>query len=367
MGESTDLRFYERVLAVAGLALLAALIYQILVPFFAPLAWAIFLAFLLQPAQARLTGWLRGRDSAAASLLTIFVLLMFIGPLAALAIAFGQQAAGLAVLLQHWLEQHQGQGILDLAGLPLLDRALDWLDRYAGVSATEAQAWLLGRAKSVFEKLAALGGTALLGALGTVLNFTVMLFLLFFFIRDGQGMARAAINLVPLEPGRRDELQDRLGAVTRAVVLGTVVTAVIQGLLLGIGFGVAGLPAPVVFGVIGAVLSIVPFGGTALVWVPAVGVLLFQGRYGAAIVLAVIGLVVSSVDNFLKPLLISGRAVVPTLAVFIGVLGGLFAFGVIGMFLGPVVIALALALVNFARDKEKGDATIFGETKTGKR
>jgi predicted PurR-regulated permease PerM len=353
MGESTDLRFYERVLAVAGLALLAALIYQILVPFFAPLAWAIFLAFLLQPAQARLTGWLRGRDSAAASLLTIFVLLMFIGPLAALAIAFGQQAAGLAVLLQHWLEQHQGQGILDLADLPLLDRALDWLDRYAGVSATEAQAWLLGRAKGVFEKLAALGGTALLGALGTVLNFTVMLFLLFFFIRDGQGMARAAINLVPLEPGRRDELQDRLGAVTRAVVLGTVVTAAIQGLLLGIGFGVAGLPAPVVFGVIGAVLSIVPFGGTALVWVPAVGVLLFQGRYGAAIVLAVIGLVVSSVDNFLKPLLISGRAVVPTLAVFIGVLGGLFAFGIIGMFLGPVVIALALALVNFAKETQQ--------------
>ncbi len=91
------------------------------------------------------------------------------------------------------------------------------------------------------------------------------------------------------------------------------------------------------FGVIGSLLSVVPFGGTALLWVPAVGVLLFQGRYGAAIVLAAIGLIVSTVDNFLKPLLISGRAVVPTLAVFIGVLGGLLAFGVIGMFLGPVV------------------------------
>ena len=353
MSESGDLRFYERLLAVTGLALLAAFMYQILEPFFAPLAWAIFLAFLLQPAQARLAGWLRGRESVAASLLTIFVLLMFIGPLAALAVAFGRQAAGLAILLQHWLEQHQGQGIPDLADLPLLGRALEWLDQYASISAAEAQAWLLGTAKKLFEQLAAIGGTALLGALGTVLNFTVMLFLLFFFIRDGQGMARAAINLVPLEPGRRDELQDRLGAVTRAVVLGTVVTAMVQGLLLGIGFAVAGLPAPVVFGVIGAVLSIVPFGGTALVWVPAVGMLLFQGRYGAAIVLAVIGLVVSTVDNFLKPLLISGRAVVPTMAVFIGVLGGLIAFGVIGMFLGPVVIALALALVNFAQDTQQ--------------
>ena len=352
MGDSADSRFYERVLAVAGLALLTALMYRILRPFFAPLAWAIFLAFLLQPAQARLTGWLRGRDSAAASLLTVFVLLMFIGPLAALAIAFGQQAAGLAVLLQHWLELHQGQGLPELSELPLIGRAIEWLDQYTSISASEAQAWLLERAKDLFQQLAAFGGAALLGALGTVLNFTVMLFLLFFFIRDGQRMAHVAISLVPLEQARRDELRDQLGAVTRAVVLGTVVTAMLQGLLLGIGFAVVGLPAPVVFGVIGAVFAVVPFGGTALVWVPAVGALLFQGRYGAAIVLAVFGVAVSTMDNFLKPLLISGRAVVPTLAVFIGVIGGLAAFGVIGLFLGPVVIALVLALADYAREKE---------------
>ncbi len=353
MAGSTDPRFYERVLAVAGLALLAALLYQILQPFFAPLAWALFLAFLLQPAQKRLTRLFRGRNSLAASLLTVFVLLMFVGPLAALAVAFGKQATGLAMLLQHWLEQHQGQGMPDLADLPLLGRALEWLDQYAGISPAAAQAWLLERGQALFEHFAALGGTALLGALGTVLNFTAMLFLLFFFIRDGRGMAHAAINLVPLELARRKDLQDRLGAVTRAVVLGTVVTAMVQGLLLGIGFVVTGLAAPVVFGVMAALLSVVPFGGTALVWVPAVALLLFQGRYGAAIVLAAFGVVVSTVDNFLKPFLISGRAVLPTLAVFIGVLGGLIAFGVIGMFLGPVVIALAIALIDFAQDTHK--------------
>lgn len=353
MAGSTDPRFYERVLAVAGLALLAALLYQILRPFFAPLAWALFLAFLLQPAQKRLTRLFRGRNSLSASLLTVFVLLMFIGPLAALAVAFGKQATGLAVLLQHWLEQHQGQAMPDLVDLPLLGRVLEWLDQYAGISPAAAQAWLLERGQALFEHFAALGGTALLGALGTVLNFTAMLFLLFFFIRDGRGMAHAAINLVPLEPARRKDLQDRLGAVTRAVVLGTVVTAMVQGLLLGIGFVVTGLAAPVVFGVMAALLSVVPFGGTALVWVPAVALLLFQGRYGAAIVLAAFGVVVSTVDNFLKPFLISGRAVLPTLAVFIGVLGGLIAFGVIGMFLGPVVIALAIALVDFTQDAHK--------------
>ncbi|HLG52696.1 MAG TPA: AI-2E family transporter [Steroidobacteraceae bacterium] len=348
-----DARFYERLVAIAGLALLAALLYQILEPFFAPLAWAIFLGFLLQPAQARLTGWLRGRDSICAFLLTILVLLLFIGPLTALAVAFARQAADLAGLLQQWLTQHQGRGLPELTDLPVLGRLLEWLDQYTRVSTAKSQAFLLEGAKRLFEQLAASGGGALLGAIGTVLSFTIMLFLLFFFIRDGHSMASAAINLVPLAPSRRDELRDQLAAVTHAVVRGTVVTAAIQGLLLGIGFAVVGLPAPVVFGVIAAVLSVVPFGGTALVWMPAVGVLLFQGRYVAAIALIAIGVLVSTVDNILKPLLISGRATLPTLAVFIGVLGGIVAFGMIGMFLGPVVIALTLALVNFAQDTQQ--------------
>ena len=348
-----DTRFYERLIAIAGLALLAVLLYQILEPFFAPLAWAIFLGFLLQPAQARLTGWLRGRDSISAFLLTILVLLLFVGPLTALAIAFARQAADLAGLLQQWIGQQEARSLADLDHLPVIGPALAWLDQYAQVSAVEAQAWMLQGGKHLLERLASLGGTAFLGAVGTVLSFTAMLFLLFFFIRDGRAMARAAIDLVPLAPTRREELRERIAAVTHAVVLGTVVTAAIQGLLLGIGFAVVGLPAPVVFGVIGAVLSVVPFGGTALVWVPAVAVLLVQGRYVTAIVLAVIGMIVSTVDNFLKPLLISGRAVVPTLAVFIGVLGGLVAFGMVGMFLGPVVIALALALVNFAQEAQQ--------------
>ena len=138
---------------------------------------------------------------------------------------------------------------------------------------------------------------------------------------------------------------------TRAVVRGTVLTSIVQGLLLGIAFAVVGLPAPVVFGVLGAVLSVVPFGGTALVWAPAVGMLMVQGSYMQAGILLAFGVIVSSVDNFLKPLLISGRTVLPTLAVFIGVLGGLAAFGLIGLFLGPVVIALVLALIEFAKEK----------------
>ena len=110
-----------------------------------------------------------------------------------------------------------------------------------------------------------------------------MLFILFFIIRDGRGIARLGAALVPLPANRREALAERLASVTRAVVRGTVLTPIIQGLLLGVGFAVIGLPAPVVFGVLAAVLSVVPFGGTALVWVPALAMLLVQGAYGQAV------------------------------------------------------------------------------------
>jgi predicted PurR-regulated permease PerM len=154
---------------------------------------------------------------------------------------------------------------------------------------------------------------------------------------------------VPLSDTRKRELTLRMAMVTRAVVLGTILTAVVQGTLLGAGFAIAGLPAPVVFGVLGAVLSVVPFGGTALVWVPGAAWLLLTGDFGHGLFLAAWGLLlVSTADNFLKPFLIGGQAEVPTLAIFIGVLGGLAAFGLVGMFLGPVVIALTLTLLSFA-------------------
>jgi predicted PurR-regulated permease PerM len=178
-----------------------------------------------------------------------------------------------------------------------------------------------------------------------------MLFILFFIIRDGRAMARLFSALVPLPADRREALATRLASVTRAVVRGTALTSMIQGLLLGIGFAVVGLPAPVVFGVLAAVLSVVPFGGTALVWVPALLAMLVQAKYGQAVGILVVGVIVSSVDNFIKPMLISGASPLPTLAVFIGVLGGLAAFGLIGLFLGPVVIALVLALIEFTREQ----------------
>lgn len=352
MAANDTMVFYQRLLGTALLMLVAYLVFRIIEPFIGPIAWALFLGFLMQPAQAKLARLTRGRDSIAAFLLTLVVLVLFLGPLTFLALAFARQAADLATRLQDRMSGQEPGLLADLDRLPVVGRALDWLNANLQIDTAHVQNWLVEGAKTLFQNLASYGGVAFLGAVGTVLAFTAMIFILFFIIRDGRAIARTGAALVPLPAERRGALSERLASVTRAVVRGTVLTSLVQGLLLGIGFALAGLPAPVVFGVVAAVLSVVPFGGTALVWVPALLVLLAQGRYGQAAAILTVGVVVSSVDNFLKPILISGRSPLPTLAVFIGVIGGLAAFGLIGLFVGPVVIALVLALIEFAREKQ---------------
>lgn len=342
-------RLYARLFAIGTMGVLTLLLLRIAEPFVGPLAWSIFLAFLMDPLQRRLTTLLRGRASLAALLLTLFTLTLFVGPLSLVGALFVAQASELAQLLEPHVATWRIHSVEELTSLPALSRVLEWLERNVATSSEQIQRWVISGAHNLLDHASAMGGAAFLGAIGTVVSFTAMLFLLFFFLRDGPVMARACARFVPLSRDYKQQLVEQLATVTRAVVFGTAVTAAVQGTLLGVGFAIAGLPAPIVFGVIGAVLSVVPFGGTAFVWAPGALVLFLQDDFGHALFLTAWGvLVVSTIDNFIKPAFISEQAEVPTLAVFIGVIGGLSAFGLIGMFLGPIVLALALTLLRFA-------------------
>jgi predicted PurR-regulated permease PerM len=179
-----------------------------------------------------------------------------------------------------------------------------------------------------------------------------MLFVLFFVLRDGPATAQQVVQMLPIEDRRRTRLWQHLADVTRAVFLGIGLTALVQGILVGIGFWIAGLPSPLVFGVVAVLVALIPMVGSALVWVPGALFLAARGEYGYAIFLAAWGaVVVGMVDNFLRPMLISGRADVPTLAVFVGVMGGLAAFGFIGLFVGPIVLGLLVALFRYESEK----------------
>src|ERR1700677_2823142 len=316
-------------------------------PFLNAMSWAMFLAFLLYPINLRLRRHLHGKGRAA-SVLTVLTPIVILLPLSALSVAFVTEISGLVRALQQRARDLDIRSFSDLQQFPLIARANAWLQEHIGVSADQVRSWVLSGSPELLQHAAGLSGSVFLGALGSVVGFSIMLFLLFFFLRDGDAMCARARGLIPLDEQRKDRLFRQLSGVARAIVLGTTLTALIQGVLIGIA--ITGLPSPVVFGVVVALIAMLPVGGAALVWVPAAGWLLYQGRWGWAIFLVAWGLMVFGVESVLRPVLISGRARISTLAIFVGVLGGIPSFGAIGIILGPVVLSLVLALIEFAEE-----------------
>lgn len=359
-------RFYMRTFALVTCVALGLALYRIFTPFLGPLIWAIFLAFLLHPLHSRLTRRLRNRPQLSALALTLMTLLLFIGPLTAFSAAFAAQVGELLRFVQTTLADQTQSNVLDLAKVPWIQATLQRLESLVGVTTLQVRGWIEQGASQMLHWLASLGGKVFVGAIGTVLGFVLMVFMLFFFIRDGEEMFATARELIPMPSAYKARLFDHLAAVTRAMVLGTGLTALIQGTLVGIAFLIVGLPSPLVFAVMAVLASLLPFGGTALIWVPAAIVLAAQGRWGATIFMVIWGaLLVSLVDNVVRPMLVSGRANVGTLTVFIGVLGGLAAFGAIGLFLGPVVLALSIALIRFMLEVRRAEvAEAAGVTAT---
>lgn len=342
--------FYPRVFALGVAAFLSYALIRIFTPFIGSIAWAAFLAFLLFPLNLRLRRRLRGNPSLAAGLLTLLTPLVLVLPLSALSIEFVSQISVLIKKSEAWIQHLDIKSIADLQHFPLIARANLWLSANASISADQIHTWLSSGSRELLQQAAGLSGSFFLGALSSMLGFTLMLFFLFFFLCDGETMVSRARKLIPLGDALKERLFSRLSGVTRAIVFGTSMTALLQGVVLGIGFAITGLPSPVVFGVIGALLAMLPVGGTALLWVPAVIWLFFDGHWGFALFMLTWGIMLAGVDNVLRPMLISGRAPISPLAVFIGVLGGLPAFGAIGIIAGPIVISLTLALVEFAEE-----------------
>jgi predicted PurR-regulated permease PerM len=341
--------FFARVGVLLLMAALLYLVWRIVAPLWQPLLWAVLVGALLAPLNASLAVRLGGRPRLASAITTTGVVLLILLPIFAIGGAVASQASYL-------LGRIDTTGLratdLDLARIPLLARPLEWLESTAGVSLAQIESWVVTGTKRLLEIVAGSGGTVFLGAIGTLVSLMLALFVLFFVLRDGPRFASVAVQMLPIEPALRGKLWRHLIDVTRAVFMGIGLTALVQGSLLGIGFAIAGLPSPLVFGVFGVLFALVPVVGTAIMWIPAAIWLLLQGTPGYALFMVGWGvIVVGGVDNFLRPMLISGRAEVPTLAVFIGVMGGLAAFGFIGLFLGPIVLGLLVALFRFTSDE----------------
>src|SRR5213078_3197850 len=292
---------------------------------------------ILYQLQERLTRLFGGRRALSAALLTAITPFLVLAPLSVLTGAFVGQVTRLIEYLRGHSALSLAEVLERLSGYPIIGGAVGWVRENSWVSAAQFESWMTGGLQTLLRSAAAMGGDVALGAIGTVVGFFMMLFMLFFFLRDGGAMLEAVTRIIPVEGSRRARLIRYLLDVTRAVVFGSAVTALIQGLFVGAGFALVGLPSPVVFGVLGTIAAFLPAGASAVL-IPAV---LYLACWTAALWI---------VENVLRPLLTAQQVEVSTLAIFVGAIGGAAAFGILGLVIGPVLLSFAVALVRFAQE-----------------
>lgn len=323
--------------ALIGLALLS---FVVVSPFLAPLAWAGVLGYVSWPIAERVRGWCNGRDTLAATLSTMLAALTLFLPLVWLVWLAHQEIGRIYPFLQTF--------VATPPPIPEMLREIPWLGNWLAEQrehlltdpqgvATSTKAWLTAHVGSV---------AMLAGGVGkNVAKMVLVVIILFFFYRDGIRIVHEMRHVLSRFIGA--QVHDYLHAAattTRAVVYGILLTALVQGVVAGLGYWVAGLGSPVTLGIITALFALIPF-GTPLAWGAAGTWLLLHGETAAAIgVWAWGAAVVSQLDNVLRPLFISSVGAIPFLLVLFGVLGGLLAFGLVGLFIGPIILAVAWAV-----------------------
>lgn len=338
---------------VALLVLVTLAFAYLVAPFFGAILWGVVGAIMFEPMSRKLAGLLGGRKSTAAVLVLLLLLAVIILPTIILSISLVNQAADIynqvktgSIDVPHmltqierslptWLNQliHQ-YGLTDFNTL----RRMFGSSVTSGLQTVASQALVVGQ-----------GALSFLAALG------VMLYLLFFLLRDGLRYSDLVREAMPLRPALRDSLFAHFTVVVRATMKGTVVVAVMQGLVGGIIFSLLGIEGALLWGVLMGFLSLLPAVGTGLVWAPVAIYLLVTGSIWQGVVLTLCGLfVIGMIDNILRPVLVGRDTRLPDFVVLIATLAGLQLFGLNGFIVGPVIAALFIATWNLV--KEQRDA-----------
>ena len=343
-----DRKVFFALVYFAGLLGLVALMVLLLRPFLSSIAWAWIVALAAYPVHRAYLRFTKGRATAAALLSTLTVMLTVAIPLLVLAVLFAGEAAGVLATLQEYAASGKIPGREQVLANPTVAHIAQRLAPY--FEGVELKPLLLSAMKGVSTVAVGASKAILLNTLGFLFKFFVMVAVMFFAFRDGAGLAAGFWEMVPLKDKDKAILLDTVKRVTMAVMYGIVLTCVVQGVLGGVGFAIVGLPSPVFFGAVMILCAFIPLIGTALVWVPGVLYLAAAGHYGKAVFLAIWGVaVISSIDNFIRPFFISGKAKIPLLVILLGVLGGLASMGFLGVIVGPLVFALALDIAKVYR------------------
>ncbi|MCB0568138.1 MAG: AI-2E family transporter [Phaeodactylibacter sp.] len=331
---------------------ITAIFLGMILPFLMAIFWAAMLALVFQRPYRLLRLRLRGRSNLAAALSTLLIVLIVVLPISLIVLALVNQSVevyqkiqsgewDLAQLVDYLQSQAPNlDALLSKAGFPP-ERLRENISNFA-VTATGA----------IADRLL----TYTQNAIAFTAQFFLMLYVLYFFLRDGRLMMRKVINVLPFGNAWERLLISRFASVARATLKGTLIVAAVQGTIGGLMFALLGIDGALFWGVVMTLLSLLPVGGSGLVWAPAAAILAIQGFWGKAIALALVGaLGIGLIDNMLRPILVGRDTKMPDYLVLLATLGGLGWFGLSGFVLGPVIAALFLTFWQTA-GKEYGGA-----------
>ena len=321
--------------------------YVITRPFLSPVFLAVMLAIVFYPVHLRLQARFRSRN-AAAVLSTILVLLAFLVPAIGLGIVIHRETSGLVQLLN---EKRIAQGGWNPYVMHATEGLLNWVGRYIDLSQLDVRGTVLRWLEQISKYLLSWGAHAVSNFVSFIADAVIAFFTLFFLFREGGATKERVAKVLPLSRAQTERLSTGITDSIVANVYGVLAVGASQGLLAGLAFWVLGLPSPVLWGVVTALFSLIPLIGSAAVWGPAVIVLAVSGHWVKALILLGLGVgVIGQVDSLVRPYVISERANLNTLAVFFALLGGANAFGVMGLFIGPVALSFTIVVLEMLHE-----------------
>jgi predicted PurR-regulated permease PerM len=338
MAHARETRRIGSILFFGALFLLAWLAYRIVEPFLVEIGWAVVLTICLQPLQARLRP--RLGPTRTAILLTLLILVLFVLPVLFAGYALVSEGQAVVAQLRGELTDRGGAAAW-------LHGAWEWIR--ARVPWLPPEEEIIARAEAsaggVASFLASRAGALLRGVVVLAFNLVITLGLLFFLLRDSAAFAAGIRRVLPFGPEQNERLIELSEGLVSASVTATLAIAVLQGIIGGVMFAVLGIQGAAVWGFVMGILSLLPVMGATLVWLPAAAWLVLSGSVTKGLVLLAVGIgIMGHVDNVVRPLLLSGKARMNTLLLLVSLLGGVSAFGFIGIVLGPLVAAIATAV-----------------------
>ncbi len=324
--------------------------YQIFKPFLSPIAWAIVLSLVFYPVYAFLLRYIKWRS--VASLVTLLmILLIIIGPFSYLSLLLVKELT----FISDYAEGERLEALQSVLQHPTVKAIIGKLTAMFDITEEELDKTIVDNISKLGKELVSRITKGLGNIVVVALNFIFMAFAIFFLLKDGTGFLKRIRDYMPFSEEQKDRLTTQIRDIVISTVFGGVVVAIIQGIIGGFAYYLLGIPSPVVWGVATSIASFIPLIGAFAIWGPAAVYLFLQGAVLKGVALVIIGVFgISLIDNILKPIIIGSRTKMPILAIFFSVLGGIKLFGLIGLIMGPLVLAIFVSVVEIFRNIEGG-------------